>query len=283
MIIARSRQHPWRSAESHPPRIGVSHSRPRPLELIDTTSDGGAANDTDNRSIAPGGVVSARCETAHVSVTTDQNEARQAALDWLASPAARKCAMSRLLSSGFNEAESLAPDVVADAYFSVIKRFNSAADFAPDNPEAYATSVVQNTVHKLSRGEKDGLDDVDPKWTAEDWVPPSDADDLCRRGAGPARTVAGRAVADLRRAGLSSASSAIPTRFRMTRRHPRPVRSPNRHVSGRRCGSPANGTSSRTAGTIPTSASGPAASRRCSTISRTHIARFIADRGRADG
>ena len=112
-----------------------------------------------------------------MSVTTDQNEVRQAVLDWLASPAARKCAVSRLLSSGFNEAETLAPDVVADAYFSVMKRFNSAAEFAPDNPEAYATSVVQNTVHKLSRGEKDGFDDVDPKWTAEEWVPPSDVDD----------------------------------------------------------------------------------------------------------
>ncbi len=82
--------------------------------------------------------------------------------------------MNRLRKSGFENAESLAQDVVQDACVSVIRRFDSADDFVPDNPEAYATRVVQNTVHSLGRGEipADDLEGI-----TEPFVPPSETDD----------------------------------------------------------------------------------------------------------
>jgi len=104
-----------------------------------------------------------------VSVTTDQDEASRAVLAWLVSPAASKFAVKRLRSSGFSEAETLAPDVVGDACIKVVQRFRAAGDFAPDNPEAYATTIIRNLVHRLNRGETDGLDGVDLEaapWTS---------------------------------------------------------------------------------------------------------------------
>jgi len=112
-----------------------------------------------------------------VSVTTDQNEARQVALDWLASPPAFRYAMKQLRLAGFTDAEWLAPDVVADAGVRVIRRFKPGDGSLVDNPEAYATTVVRNTVRNLARGEAVGFDDLDPELTAEEWNPLSEADD----------------------------------------------------------------------------------------------------------
>lgn len=97
------------------------------------------------------------------STGTVRSAGGQEVLDWLCSEEATSAARRRLARSGFDPQAALVDDVVSDARVAVIARMRSPEPLAPDSPAGYGTTVINNLVKKLDRGEVLLVDDLDPE------------------------------------------------------------------------------------------------------------------------
>lgn len=78
------------------------------------------------------------------------NDATSVALDWLRSEQASRVAARYLRSRALPSVDDLIDDVLADTCVAILER-QARGQFDPENPEAYATTMLRNRITKLNR------------------------------------------------------------------------------------------------------------------------------------